>query len=206
MPELTAVFYGDSYTAGYGDRKGLGWVGRLSRGAARAGLDLTTYNLGVRGQTSEEIGARWRAELPGRDHGEVRLVFSFGANDVSLEDGAERVPLDRSVAVLEGILAEAAAMPAPALVVGPAPYGDAEQMDRVEALSRAYAETCAARGAGFIEVAAGLRGDEGWREQIERRDGAHPDAEGYAAFAEIVEAGGFYEWLRAPAGLPQTRD
>ncbi|HEX2706061.1 MAG TPA: hypothetical protein VHM65_09905, partial [Candidatus Lustribacter sp.] len=81
--EVSLVFLGASMTAGYGDPKGLGWVGRVVIRTLHPDLDLTAYNLGVRGQTSAEVMSRWRAECAPRWRGERRLVVSVGAADVS---------------------------------------------------------------------------------------------------------------------------
>jgi acyl-CoA thioesterase I len=205
-PETTALFFGDSYVVGYGDREGLGWVGRVTREAVADGIDLTTYNLGVRGQTSSEVAARWQAELPGRDHGEVRLVFSFGANDAAPgDDGEPQVDPAASRQTLELVLAGAAALDLPVLLVGPAPYGDDAQMDRIGELSDSYAAICASEGAKFIDLVRPLRESAVWREQIMLRDGAHPDAEGYAELAAIGMAGGIVDWLRGAPEPPKNR-
>src|SRR5438046_2757963 len=50
--DVGMVFVGASMTAGYGDPKGLGWVGRVVARTQHPDLDLTAYNLGVRGNTS----------------------------------------------------------------------------------------------------------------------------------------------------------
>ena len=61
--DVGMVFIGGSLTAGYGDPKGLGWVGRVVARTQHPDLDLTAYNLGVRGDTSGDVVARWGAEL-----------------------------------------------------------------------------------------------------------------------------------------------
>ena len=66
------VFIGASMTAGYGDPKGLGWVGRVVARTQHPDLDLTAYNLGVRGNTSGDVVARWGAECHPRWKGRSR--------------------------------------------------------------------------------------------------------------------------------------
>ena len=59
-------------TAGYGDPKGLGWVGRVVARTQHPDLDLTAYNLGVRGDTSADVVARWGTECHPRWKGRGR--------------------------------------------------------------------------------------------------------------------------------------
>ena len=75
------VFVGDSFVNGYGDPKALGWVSRVVARTPHEGVRLTTYNLGVRGDSSTEVLARWQQEsdLRWRSANERRLVVGFGA-------------------------------------------------------------------------------------------------------------------------------
>ena len=56
---MRLCFIGDSLVNGTGDPTGLGWVGRVTASARRRGHDVTTYNLGIRRDTSADIAARW---------------------------------------------------------------------------------------------------------------------------------------------------
>ena len=78
-------FVGDSYVNGYGDPKALGWVSRVVARTPHDGSALTTYNLGVRGESSSDVLARWRSEtaLRWKNCNERRLVIGFGTNDVA---------------------------------------------------------------------------------------------------------------------------
>ncbi|MDQ2706149.1 MAG: GDSL-type esterase/lipase family protein [Actinomycetota bacterium] len=79
------LFFGDSFVAGVGDSTGLGWGGRIVAASFQRGVGLTSYNLGVRMDTSLHVADRWLAEarprlLPGT---RPRALFSFGANDTT---------------------------------------------------------------------------------------------------------------------------
>ena len=102
--DVGLCFVGSSMTAGYGEPKGLGWVGHVSEPAQHPDLDLTAYNLGVRSDTSAGVMARWRSETALRwvNRTERRLVVSVGANDI-----ATGVSLARSRLNLANILDEA---------------------------------------------------------------------------------------------------
>ena len=56
------VFVGDSFVNGYGDPKALGWVSRVVARTPHEGVRLTTYNLGVRGETAGGVAERWLTE------------------------------------------------------------------------------------------------------------------------------------------------
>jgi lysophospholipase L1-like esterase len=158
---------------------------------------MTAYNLGVRRQTSVEVVARWRAEArpriaPGAD---TRVVFSFGANDTTLEDGRVRVAPDATVAALREALAGVAELGLPALVVGPPPVADAAHADRIEALSSRLRDACTVP---FVEVAGALRREGPWVQEAAAGDGAHPGAGGYAQLAALVREP-LRRWVRGPA-------
>lgn len=196
------LFVGDSLVAGVGDPAGMGWVGRVVAASFGLGLPLTAYNLGVRGETSEQVAARWRTEAlprltPGSNAG---IVLSFGANDTTIEDGRLRVEPERSCAALAHILGEATGLGLPVLVVGPAPVDDAEQNERIRNLSVAFAHVCSEAGVAFVSVAEGLLASQVWLGEVAASDGAHPVADGYQALSDCVIAGGWADWLRGPEG------
>jgi acyl-CoA thioesterase-1 len=177
------LFFGDSLVAGVGDPAGMGWVGRVVAASFAEGLPLTAYNLGVRGETSQQVAARWRVEalprlLPGTD---ARVALSFGANDTTVEDGRLRVEAERSCATLSAILQEAAAVGVRLLMIGPAPVDDREQNERIRTLSTAYADVCHQAGVSFVSVVDRLLASAVWMEEVAVGDGAHPAADGYEA-------------------------
>ncbi len=193
------LFFGDSLVAGVGDPTGRGWVGRVVAASFENGLALTAYNLGVRGQTSEQVAARWRSEaqprmLPGAD---TRIIVSFGANDTTIEDDRLRVEPDRSCAALADILDGAATLGLAALVIGPAPVDDPQQNERIVALSALFSGVCSAAAVCFIGVSEPLLANRTWISQVMEGDGAHPSTEGYDALADLILAEGWTDWLRA---------
>ncbi len=60
---------------------------RFRRADDRSFLWITYYNLGIRGETSRDLAQRWQAEVKRRTapHHDMRIVFSFGTNDTTLE-------------------------------------------------------------------------------------------------------------------------
>src|ERR1700761_9014510 len=106
MTDLRVCFLGDSFTLGTGDDDGLGWVGRVHAAERGRGIDLTSYNLGIRGQTGAEIAARAPREVNERLAGKAdrrAVVVSFGTNDIYFER-----PVDETASALEQVVKWAA--------------------------------------------------------------------------------------------------
>ena len=196
------LFLGDSFVAGYGDPSGRGWVGRVVAASYAAGLALTAYNLGIRRDTSLDVVARWRAEAVARMRAQAGygVVIGFGTNDMTHEDGALRAEPGAAVDALGRVLDGAAQLGCGAFVVGPAPSGDPVQDERIRALSAALASVAAQRGVPFVPVIDALCADPGWTGEAAAGDGTHPGAEGYAALARLVLAGGWMAWLGGLGG------
>lgn len=196
---MRLLFFGDSHVAGVGDPTGAGWVGRLVAASFNAGLPVTAYNLGVRGQTSEEVLARWRAEASHRLHpdADCRAVVSFGVNDATCVNGEPRASVACSRRALAEMLDDAASMGVSAFVVGPAAVADRSHNERIGKLCDAYRDVCAALAVPYVPVFQALAANEVWQREVGADDGAHPGNAGYAELAQLVEAGGWLSWLGA---------
>jgi acyl-CoA thioesterase-1 len=189
---MRVCFFGDSFVNGTGDDEGLGWVGRIVARARGAGVDVTAYNLGIRGHTSADLAARWMGEARLRVRPELdgRLVFSFGTNDCASSEtsGLPRVARGDALAHAEAIL-KAASDWLPTLMIGPgglAGYADAN--DRIVALSADLAALCQRLDVPYLEICDLTLGSAVWAEEVRAGDGAHPNSRGYALLAEAVDA------------------
>jgi lysophospholipase L1-like esterase len=181
-------------TAGYGDPKGLGWVGRVVSRTQHPDLDLTAYNLGVRGDTSAGVMSRWRNETAPRwaNRIEKRLVISVGANDV-----ATGVSLARSRLNLANILDEATASGVAVFCVGLVPSLDGDLNTRIEALAEAQADVCARRGIAYVDCFRPLVGHEQWLSDVNASsDRVHPGQAGYGLIAWLVLHNGWNDWMQ----------
>lgn len=196
-----ALFFGDSLVAGIGDPAGGGWVARITAACFAAGDPLSTYNLGIRRETSVQVAGRWRAEAALRIplSSDCRMVLSFGANDTTIEDGAVRVRPERSCEALGTILDEANSLGFPVLLVGPAPVDEHDQNARIGALTESFAEVCHQRDVPFIPVLEPLEQSEVWMSEVARGDGAHPAARGYEMIAQLLIDAGLLSWLAGRA-------
>jgi acyl-CoA thioesterase I len=194
---MRICFFGDSIVNGTGDPDYLGWVGRICAAARQRGIDVTSYNLGIRRDTSTDILRRWRREADIRLPPEFPrgLVFSFGVNDCILEHGECRVPSAQTISTARTMLGAAAAY-APTLMIGPAPISDADVNARVQALIPAFRAACQEVGIPFLDVFDRLKSSAAWMREITQGDGAHPGRQGYAELAALVN-----EWPEWRASL-----
>lgn len=203
---MRICFAGDSFVNGTGDPDGLGWVGRIVAAARRAGVDVTAYNLGIRGDTSANIAARWRREIPLRlpEGMDGRVVFSFGVNDCCPDEdtGTRRVSLDDTLAHAERILTGANAK-WPVLMVGPAPIADPDVNALTADLNAALKAASNRGGVPYCDVFDRLAASETWMREVAAVDGAHPGAEGYKVFAALV--GAWDEWRNWVADGARTK-
>ncbi|MEK9671195.1 MAG: GDSL-type esterase/lipase family protein [Rhodospirillaceae bacterium] len=202
MARIRICFIGDSLVLGTGDGAQLGWPGRLARREVQAGHDVTTYNLGIRADTSEMVLARWRAEagarLPAIHPG--ALVFSFGINDTAVENGrATRVAFDQSLENARAMITDAKSW-LPTLWIGPTPVDETQQPfqagpaapehdfrnARVVQMSDAFAEIADDLGVPYLDLFTPLSGDAGWADCFKSGDGVHPTDNGYAMEAERI--------------------
>ena len=192
------LVFGDSFVAGVGDPTGLGWVGRVAAASHAAGRPITVYNLGVRGDTSADVAARFEAELAARTgnaDASYGVGFSFGANDMLVQDNRLRVAPGRSIGTLNRLIDLAQARGHGVFVVGPAPVGERDEDERIRELSSQFAHVVTHRNLRYVEIARGLSAHDAWRREAAANDGSHPGAGGYAALAEIVLAGGWADWI-----------
>lgn len=191
--DVALCFVGDSFTAGFGDSKALGWVGRVVARSQRPDVELTAYNLGVRGQTSSDVAARWRTECPPRwaGRGERRLVVSAGRADL-----AGGLTTARSRLNLANILDDAAGRGISAFVVGLAPGTDTVENERIGALAHAQADVCDRRGVTYVDCFTSLVRHEQWLADLAAGpDGTHPGQAGYGLLAWLVLHQGWPQWL-----------
>jgi acyl-CoA thioesterase I len=184
---MRLCFFGDSFVNGTGDPECLGWAGRICADARRIGCDLTYYNLGVRRDTARDIAERWRREAMIRLPSDIdgRLIFSFGVNDCLFEAGQQRVRPGMTLKTAKEILAQATEW-RPTLFIGPPPIADNEANERIASLSSALSAPCAEQGVPFFDSFAPLSVSRVWMRDVADGDGAHPGAEGYALFADLL--------------------
>jgi lysophospholipase L1-like esterase len=195
LPEVRICFVGDSFVNGTGDPECLGWTGRVCAGANQKGYDITYYNLGVRGETTEALKERWLEEVTYRLQPEYngRVVFSFGINDTTMEAGKTRVSFLNSILNARQILSQAKQL-YPVLMVGPPPMLDNDQNVRISELSEYYARTCNSLDIPYLNIFPILKQSAVWFDEVGAYDKAHPRAQGYTILADLVQS--WEAWLK----------
>ncbi len=177
---------------GTADPTYLGWPGRVCAAAHQLGYTITCYNLGIRRDTTADIARRWREEcqarLPERIDG--RVVFSFGANDVTIEDevdGQQRLDTATSLDLARLILTQAK-VHYPILWVGPPPLAEEAHNQRIELLCREFEKLATEIEVPYLSVYHTLAQSAVWMREAAAVDGAHPQAGGYTELAQLVQA------------------
>lgn len=191
--DVGLVFIGDSFVAGYGDPKGLGWVSRVVGRTAHPDLNLTAYNLGVRGQSSADVLARWRAEGAPRwqDRRERRLVLGVGQGDITAGMTTARSRLN-----LANILDDATARGIASFVVGPPPTLDPAVNAQLEGLVEAQSDVCSRRSVPYVDTFYPLVEHDQWVAELGASpDQRHPGQAGYGLLAWLVLHAGWENWL-----------
>lgn len=167
----------------------MGWVGRV---AARTQADETIsyYTLGVPGETTTALAARWETECNRRfAKGPGRLVVAPGSAD--LDHG---VSLARSRLNLANIVDDATSANLPTFVVGPCPRPGVDER-ALAGLSDAFADVCGRRRVPYVETFAPLVAHEQWQADVAAGDGQHPGQAGYGLLAWLVLHNGWHEWM-----------
>jgi lysophospholipase L1-like esterase len=189
---------GDGLVAGIGDARALGWVGRVSARTPRTTGRVTTFALGIPGEASPGLLARWRDETARRfdaDAATSRLVVGVGREDV-----LQQVSMARSRLNLANVLDDTQATGLSAFVVGPPPTLDPSLNERLATLSTALADVAGRRGVPYVETFAPLAQHEDWLTDLTAGDGLHPGQAGYGLMAWLVLHGGWNDWLGLAEG------
>lgn len=193
-PDIRVCFLGDSFTLGTGDDSGLGWPGRVYAAERSRGVNLTAYNLGVRGQTGAQIAERAAGEVSVRiaERGDRRgVVICFGANDLY----QDRSPSE-SAQALHGILQWARSEGFAAFVLAAPPLAELGLQPKQDSLNKALAQISADFAAPFLDLPAVVDDWSAWRAEAIAGDGVHPGAEGYRRVAEAFLAWSpWRDWL-----------
>jgi acyl-CoA thioesterase-1 len=153
------------------------------------GAGWTAYNLGVSGQTTAEMLARFDREVPD-DAGAI--IIAGGLNDVFAG-----IPRAEIIDNIEAMVQEAQAITDRVFVCALPPCtGDSEAIeDEIVALNEAYQEVCDVTGATYVDWYAALVANDGSRDSgYSDPDGVHPNAEGNARLAEAFDIVADFGW------------
>ncbi|MBI9080746.1 MAG: G-D-S-L family lipolytic protein [Pseudodesulfovibrio sp.] len=179
---MILCFIGDSLTLGLGDTAGLGWTGRIANKLLEKGMGITSYNLGVRKDSSVQMQHRWRNEVMLRKLPDVpfKLVFSFGVADIMNGVGGEE-----SLAAGISMLLQAKSL-GDVMMIGPTPVNDATKHEKIATLSRMFASMCKRLQIPFIPTVDDMHKSFVYGQALNDGDGVHPTADGYADLADHI--------------------
>lgn len=190
--QVRLCIIGDSFVNGYGDPKALGWVGRVVARTPTDEIDLTVYNLGVRGNSSADVLARWRDETSRRfaEGSDNRLVVAVGRADLG-----QGLSLARTRLNLANVVDDAVTGGLRPFVVGPPPSMDPAVNDRMRPIVAAQQDVCSRRSVPFVDCFTPLTGHDQWYADLAPGDGVHPGQAGYGLLAWLVLHTGWGAWL-----------
>jgi acyl-CoA thioesterase-1 len=191
--EIRICVIGDSFVAGVGDPKALGWVGRVAARTPQDEASLSVFTLGVPDESTADLGSRWWDESNrrfGNAAVDCRLVIGLGHADI---DSGLSIP--RSRLNLANVLDDAHSRRLASFVVGPPPTADSDRNRRIEELSDTFSDVCRRRDVPFVDTFSPLLTHEDWLTDLAAGDGVHPRQAGYGLIAWLVLHGGWHEWL-----------
>ncbi|WP_427161485.1 GDSL-type esterase/lipase family protein [Aliinostoc sp. HNIBRCY26] len=200
---LKIVALGDSLVYGFGDPKNGGWVEQLRRlWMLPESSGHVLYNLGVRGDRTQQVAQRLEVEF--RHRGELRnrvpdlIILSVGVNDcprLGRPDGKHYTEFNIFESQIAALLDQAQQL-CPVLFVGMIPvneakmpfldcfyYNHADQYRYKEATRLA----CHQRQIPYLDIFDHwMAHTETWRNQRLSLDGLHPNTLGYQTLLEEV--------------------
>ncbi len=200
---LKIVALGDSLVYGFGDPEGGGWVERLRRSwMSPDSPGHVLYNLGVRGDRTQQVAHRLEAEF--RHRGELRnqvpdlIILSVGVNDsarLSRPNGRNFTDFAVFESEIAALLDRAQQL-CPVLFVGMMPVDEAKMpfLDCFyfnHADQHRYKEAtkvaCIERGIPYLDIfEQWMEQGEVWRLKRVSADGLHPNTLGYKTLLENV--------------------
>lgn len=184
---MTYLFFGDSLVHGLGDPFCRGWVGRVCENILRENPYAACYNLGVPGNTTVDVKARFLPELERRERRDpdIRIILSTGVNDAVRVQSEGPQAMSESLRAYGELLHQAASLYSLCLV-SPLPVESEEINDIISTLGIRYSEIAVQFGIPYLDIFTPLRKSEEYRRDI-LGDGAHPGAAGYDIIAQLVE-------------------
>ena len=200
---LKIVALGDSLVYGFGDPEGGGWVERLRRSwMSPDSAGHIVYNLGVRGDRTQQVAQRLEIEF--RHRGELRnrvpdlIILSVGVNDsarLARTNGRNYTDFAVFESEIASLLQQAQQL-CPVLFVGMVPVDEAK-MPFLDCLYYNHADqyrykeatriACNKRRIPYLDIFERWMGrSETWRRKRLSKDGLHPNTQGYEALLEDV--------------------
>lgn len=187
----TILFIGDSYINAIGDKTLMGWAGHIIKSLyTQADSQWVAYTLGVGGNSSADIAARWEQEAKHRlsaTSGPCKLVFAFGVNDAALDQHKKtRLSLQETHFHAQTIFSKALTY-GQVLSIGPAPVLPARRNpEAIAHIDHILQDVCHQYSLPYISLLEPLSHSSQWHDNLQQNDGLHPDATGYKIIADLI--------------------
>lgn len=203
---MTVVcFLGASTVEGLGDESAIGWPNRLLH---RLSPEVRGFNLGIAGQTLEQVAERAVQECTARvsvaSAGAIVLCPGFNNSRVDAT-GSPVYDLDKSASTLHSMIERLGCI-APVLLKGPLPVDEGRMpftprgsdsqlwFNNIEIAKAdlAYQAVAQAAAVPYVQLHSRTLGDARYMDSLATNDGLHPQAEGYEIVAQSVAQS--YKW------------
>lgn len=204
------LVYGDSITYGAWDVEAGGWVSRLRMILDRLPDPPLIYNLGVSGESTDELVERFEHESAFRIDADEDppsrpiILFQTGANDAQylLNSGTVRTPLNKFKTNITTLIDRAITLTLPSKVaflsllrvddarVNPLPWATHLSHRNIftDQYNDALKEACKLKTVGWIDVRAAFKTYEASHGESLLADGLHPNTEGHQLiFATVLD-------------------
>ncbi|HKU19039.1 MAG TPA: GDSL-type esterase/lipase family protein [Candidatus Saccharimonadales bacterium] len=204
---MRVLVFGDSITQGFWDSRG-GWAARLRAAYDEVrlkdpNLDAPLlFNLGICGETSEELCKRIEPEIVARRSHQgdsFAFVIASGMNDTKIEDGAVRSSPEayrQHVTEVIWILRQHADV-SKVLLVGLTPVDEARTAptewnpsvsltnNRIREFDAVLREVATQSGASYVPVFEEFQKQPNWRTLL--LDGLHPSDAGHQLMFKLIQ-------------------
>jgi lysophospholipase L1-like esterase len=198
---MRVLVFGDSITQGFWDVEG-GWVARIRRHYDQQIIDGTNndpptiFNLGVSGDSSDDVLARFESETKARAKEELAFVIAIGVNDARTRASVNFSDTNRYKHNLSEILKLAKQYSNKILFVGltpcveersnPVSWGDTGYTnDRIKEFDNTLRQFCEENQLSFVEVFQPFAKAQSGTELLP--DSLHPNDEGHQLIADLVK-------------------
>lgn len=195
------LVFGDSITWGKCDKLG-GWVQRLEsfaeeKKSADSGYDCDIYNLGVSGDTVEDLLERVEMEISARvSENKTIVIFAIGINDSQISKSGQIFSLDQFRRNLEDLVTKSKEEASEIIFLGLTPVDDNKvdpipwapersyRNEIVKQFNQEIKNFCQENSLGFIEIYDVLS-KKNYKGLLE--DGVHPNTEGHEEIFNLVK-------------------
>jgi len=198
---MRVLVFGDSITQGFWDVEG-GWVSRLRKAYDQKAIETddydqpTIFNMGVSGDSSDDVLARFDNETKVRANEELAFVFAIGVNDARTKAGVNFSDVERYRKNLTEIVTQAQQYSDKILFVGltpcvearsnPVSWGDTGYTNtRIKEFDSTLKEFCEQNNLSFVEIFEPFAKAESENELLP--DSLHPNDNGHQLIADIVK-------------------